>query len=229
MRNSLDVSGRRLTIACLAVAVAGGLAGCATTGAGVVGQGAAVPTITATASTGADQPTDTAATDTAASDTTSSETAASDTAGADTAGASSGAPATVTSVDTEDVATDPPAGGSASSAPSSSAAASSVPPDRPSPVVVTTTYAGVVRGSSAVEAGGFVDVIETDGTCTLVLRRGSTTREVSAPATPDPAGTSCGGLAVELSQLASGTWSGVLSYASPRSAGSADAVEVEVP
>jgi hypothetical protein len=202
--SSFDVSGRRLAVACLIVA--GGLAGCGSAGAGFAGQGAVVPTMTAADPTAGEQP---AATDTAASSTAS--------------------PASVSSVDTEVVATDPPAETSAPSVPTGSAAPDGAAPGRPRPVTVTTTYAGVLTGGSAVEVGGFIDVVESDGTCTLVLRRGATTRQVSAAATPDPTGTSCGGLAVELSELTSGTWSGVLGYRSSRSVGTAPAVDVEVP
>jgi hypothetical protein len=141
-------------------------------------------------------------------------------------------------VDTTDVATDPQAGGEdetppgspSSSSPSGSSAApsSTARPGRPGSVVVTTTYAGVLPGGTGVEAGGFVDVVEPDGTCTLTLRRGSETHEASAAATPDRTGTSCGGLEVPLQDLDAGTWTAVLSYSSPTSAGSAAAVDVVV-
>lgn len=153
----------------------------------------------------------------------------------------SAAPAPTVTVDTADVATDPPAGGdgaSPSSSPSSSgpdgsspagpASSSGAAPGRPQPVVVTTTYAGVLSGGSSVEAGGFVDVVESDGTCTLTLTRGPATHEAGAAATPDRTGTSCGGLEVPLSDLAPGTWEVVLSYESSTSAGRAAAVDVVV-
>ena len=94
---------------------------------------------------------------------------------------------------------------------------------------VVTTYAGVLTGGTAVEAGGYVDVVEDDGTCTLTLTRGEVTRQASAPVTPDGTTASCGGLAVPLSELDAGTWQAVVSYRSARSAGSAAAIDVVVP
>lgn len=131
------------------------------------------------------------------------------------------APPTSVTVDTTDVATDPPR--------TNRTPAPAGRPGQPQEVTVTTTYAGVLAGGSAVEAGGYVDVLEPDGTCTLTLTRGATTRTVSAAVTPDGTTASCGGLAVALSELEAGTWQAVLSYASSGAAGTAPGVDVVVP
>ena len=133
------------------------------------------------------------------------------------------APPSSVTVDTTEVATDPPAedGGAAEEDGSASG--------RPRSVPVTTTYAGVLAGGSSVEAGGYVDVVELGGTCTLTLTRDDAVETATAEATPAATTTACGGLAIPLSDLASGTWEAVLGYESDRSAGEAPAVEVEVP
>ncbi|TYP89870.1 hypothetical protein [Blastococcus xanthinilyticus] len=122
------------------------------------------------------------------------------------------------SAEPTDVATDPP--------PSPSGTPE---PNEEREVAVTLTFAGVLDRGSAVEAAGFVDVREDGGTCTLTLTRDGTTRTSELPATPDASTTACGGLAVPLSDLASGTWEAVLSYESADSAGRAPAVDVDVP
>jgi hypothetical protein len=52
---------------------------------------------------------------------------------------------------------------------------------------------------------------------------------VEAPAAADATTTVCGGLAVDGSQLAAGSWQAVLTYASAAHTGTSQAVAVEVP
>ncbi|WP_448615672.1 hypothetical protein [Modestobacter sp. URMC 112] len=145
------------------------------------------------------------------------------------------APPSSVTVDTTEVATDPPArddgaaAGGSGEDPGEKDPAATDAGGGPRSVAVTTTYAGVLAGGSSVEAGGYVGVVEQGGTCTLTLTRDDTVRTASAEGTPDATTTACGGLAVPLSDLASGTWEAVLGYESDRSSGEAPAVEVEVP
>jgi len=117
----------------------------------------------------------------------------------------------------EDVATDePPA---------------PVPPrDAGTEVTPQLTYYGWVADIEAVEAGGIVmDIVESGGTCTLTLRQGSTSVDVSAEAVDNVTSTSCPAMTVPGDRLAPGTWQATLSYESDTSRGAGDAVEVDVP
>jgi hypothetical protein len=159
---------------------------------------------------------------TAPDDTVTSRTAAQ----ASTATWSSAtAPPSSITVDSTEVATDPPAArtGTGTGTTAQPTAAS----EGQQPVTVTTTYAG--QDGATVEASGFVlDAIESDGTCTLTLTSGSMIRTVTGQGVADASTTSCAGLRVSSSELAPGRWQAVLSYSSPRSLGSAEAVSVEV-
>jgi hypothetical protein len=66
-----------------------------------------------------------------------------------------------------------------------------------------------------VTAGGFVSgVIETGGTCTLSLTRGSAVVTDQTAATPDSSTTQCGDLSIAAAKLTAGTWEATLSYSS---------------
>jgi len=96
------------------------------------------------------------------------------------------------------------------------------------PVLIT--FAGWQASAGVVEVGGFVDqVVESDGSCTATLTNGQRTVSASRPATPDATTTSCGWLSVPGHDLAPGTWTAVLSYASRTSTGASAEVEVVVP
>jgi hypothetical protein len=105
------------------------------------------------------------------------------------------------------------------------------------PVVVETTVVPVVltysawsEGDRQVVAGGYASgVIEDDGVCTLTLTQGAANVVLEAPAAADATTTVCGGLAVDGSRLAAGTWQAVLTYASAAHTGTSSAVAVEVP
>lgn len=92
------------------------------------------------------------------------------------------------------------------------------------------TYYGWDDAVGGVEAGGIVmGIVESGGTCTLTLTRGSTAVDVSAEAVDNVTSTSCPALTVAGDRLESGTWQATLSYTSESFRGVGDAVEVEVP
>lgn len=104
------------------------------------------------------------------------------------------------------------------------------PPPAADDVPVLVTYAGWDPASSSVEVSGIVDVVvESDGTCTATLTSGDRTVTASGPATPDVTTTACGSVFVAGAELAPGTWSAVLTFASATSSGESEPVEVEVP
>jgi hypothetical protein len=147
---------------------------------------------------------------------------------------------TATATATASATPSPTASSEPAPSPSESAPQPSVGPDEP-PVtaepapttpgraVLTITFSGYDAAAGAVSVGGFADVIETGGTCTLTLTSGSRTASVSRPATADATTTTCGTLSVPRTQLAAGSWSAVLGYVSPTSSGLSDAVTIEVP
>lgn len=99
----------------------------------------------------------------------------------------------------------------------------------PASTDVVVTYSGWNATSGAVEVGAYVPVLESGGTCTLVLTQGTTVVEVARDAAPDASTTACGALAVERAALAPGSWQAVVRYLSPSSAGESAPVTVEVP
>jgi hypothetical protein len=100
----------------------------------------------------------------------------------------------------------------------------------PRDVDVFLTYAGYMPESGGVVAGGYADAVtENDGTCTLTLTKGGTTRTATGRGAPDAATTSCGELTVPQAQLSSGTWQATVSYSSPHARGTSSPFPVEVP
>lgn len=84
--------------------------------------------------------------------------------------------------------------------------------------------------SSSVQASAYVSgVVESDGTCTLVLTQGARRATSEIPAVPDATTTSCGVVAVPGDQLAPGTWQAVVTYRSPSSSGTSKPTTVVVP
>lgn len=71
-------------------------------------------------------------------------------------------------------------------------------------------------------------IVEDDGTCTLVARKGETVRMVSQPAAPTPANTACNPLQIPGSQLTAGTWTVTISYVSAHATGVAASKTVTV-
>jgi hypothetical protein len=105
------------------------------------------------------------------------------------------------------------------------------PPSREQtrPVEVVLAYADWDDDTGVSAAGYVAQTVEQGGTCTLTLTLGQSEVTVSGPGAPDASSVACGGLAVPPGKLSSGTWTSVLSYSSSTSAGSSDAVPVEVP
>ena len=92
------------------------------------------------------------------------------------------------------------------------------------------TYYGWDATIPGVEAGGIVmDIVESGGTCTLTLRQGQSSVDVSAESVDNVSSTSCPAMTVPGDRLTPGTWLATLSYESGSSQGTGDAVEVEVP
>lgn len=76
---------------------------------------------------------------------------------------------------------------------------------------------------------GYVpEVIETNGTCTLTLRRDGKTVSAQKTALRNAQNTSCGQISIPYEQLAPGEWMAVLSYSSPSSTGSSTVTTIEV-
>jgi hypothetical protein len=101
--------------------------------------------------------------------------------------------------------------------------------DGRSVVDVVVSFAGWEAEVAAVEVSGFVPVVESDGVCRLVLTSGTGEVAVEQPATPDASTTACGWMSVGRDQLAPGTWTAVLTYASGTSVGTSAPARVEVP
>lgn len=92
------------------------------------------------------------------------------------------------------------------------------------------THSGWNTDAEAVEVGSyFPQVVETDGTCTLTLTRGTASVTASSPANRGAGSTSCGNLSVPGAELASGTWTAVVTYSSSSSRAASEPVEVDVP
>ena len=97
-------------------------------------------------------------------------------------------------------------------------------------VTVTVSYSGWMADAAQVEVGAYVEgVIEKTGTCTLTLTRSGRSVTATNPGAADATSTTCGALAIPGTKLSSGTWSAVVSYASPTSAGASTPTEVKVP
>lgn len=132
-----------------------------------------------------------------------------------------------------------PAEPSVTPAPSPSASAPAEadgPPPAPNPTIVpltpttvTASFWGFDAASATAQVGGYADVVESDGACTLVLTLADHEVSVSGPAQADAATTTCGTLSVPRSQLSAGTWSAELGYTSATSTGVAPTVTIEVP
>ncbi|MCG2803511.1 MAG: hypothetical protein L6311_15640 [Cellulomonas sp.] len=95
---------------------------------------------------------------------------------------------------------------------------------------VTITSADWNPTASALEVSAYVDVLQADGTCTLVVTGpGGVTQRISTPAQPDASTTSCGLMSVSRDRLASGSWSGAVEYSAPQTSGQATFGPIGVP
>lgn len=117
--------------------------------------------------------------------------------------------------------------------PTESPTETAAPEPGAAPGVVTTTVPIVVtiHGSVAggAEAAGYVEgVVESGGTCALVLTQGGLVVTEEVEAIPDATATSCGLIQIPGERLARGTWEAVLTYRSEHSTGSSSPFDVEV-
>lgn len=112
---------------------------------------------------------------------------------------------------------------------SPSPSASATPSDARATVTPFITIALWDRDSGLLDVEGMVPkIVEDDGTCTLVARKGSTVRMVSQPAAPTASSTACNPLQLPGAQLSDGTWTVTISYVSARSTGVAASKTVTV-
>ena len=94
---------------------------------------------------------------------------------------------------------------------------------------VVITYADWVPETSEVEVGAYAAVVEEGGTCTLTLTGAGASATRTNDALTDVSTVSCGGFLIPGSALSTGTWSAVVTYASPSFSGTSSPVEVSVP
>ena len=97
------------------------------------------------------------------------------------------------------------------------------------PTTVEVTFGGWRPATASVEVGGYAAVVEEDGTCTLHLAQGGTSVTATSVGLADATTTSCGTLTIAGTELRPGTWTGVLRYESPRTAGESKPISIEVP
>jgi hypothetical protein len=104
------------------------------------------------------------------------------------------------------------------------------PTDAGGEVSVSISYFGWDAHTKEVEVGSFVQgVVESDGSCTLTLTKGTSSVQTTAAAIAAASSTSCTELDTPGSRLPSGSWKAVVTYRSSTSHGSSRAVEVTVP
>jgi hypothetical protein len=121
----------------------------------------------------------------------------------------------------------------ATTAPTDAATASPAPTATPAAgrktVTPFITIAMWDADSGLLDVEGMVPrIVEEDGTCTLVARKGDTVRMVSQPAAPSASTTVCSPLQLKGSQLSDGTWTVTISYVSAHSTGVAASKTVTV-
>ncbi|NKY09928.1 hypothetical protein [Cellulomonas hominis] len=92
----------------------------------------------------------------------------------------------------------------------------------------TVTYADAGAAGTYEVSGLVPDVVEDGGSCVVELTQGDVTVRREQAATADATSTTCGSIVVPAADLRPGSWSVVLRYASPWSAGSSAAVDLEV-
>ncbi len=129
----------------------------------------------------------------------------------------------------------PPHATASSTPPAATPTAPTSPPEPTSTAAtktrtpLTLSYSGYDAASASVQASGYIDLIETGGTCTLTLTSGGKTASGSHTASADATTTSCGAVEVPRSSLASGTWDGVLSYSSATTVADSTHFSVVIP
>lgn len=93
-------------------------------------------------------------------------------------------------------------------------------------VPVITSYG---QGGSSAEVGSRVPgVIESNGTCTLTMKKGDKKVTQSQSATENVSETSCGFITISNDRLSKGNWSAQITYKSPKAKGFSETVTIEI-
>jgi cytoskeletal protein RodZ len=91
---------------------------------------------------------------------------------------------------------------------------------------VTITYWGA--SGSSYEVGAYASHVEQSGTCTLTMKKGTTTLTAARKATINVSTMSCGALSVSNAKVTPGMWSATVKYSSDKYQGSTTKqIEVE--
>jgi hypothetical protein len=90
---------------------------------------------------------------------------------------------------------------------------------------MTVTVAGFAADTLTVS--GYLDTVESGGTCHLLLESGDARMTTDSPAIADATTTSCA-VDVAGARLADGTWTATLSYSSPTGTATSSPVSIEV-
>ncbi|MGN8247462.1 hypothetical protein ACTHAM_001637 [Cellulomonas soli] len=93
---------------------------------------------------------------------------------------------------------------------------------------VVLSFAAWDPGTARVSVGAYANVVESDGTCTLILSQDGRTVTATSSVAPDVSTTSCGDLGVAGDELTSGTWLATVTYDSPTATGTSETAPVEV-
>ena len=72
------------------------------------------------------------------------------------------------------------------------------------------------------------DIVEEDGTCTLVATKGALRETATAGTSTAPASTYCGLMTIPAADLSAGEWQVVVEYESTTHAGRSDSESVDV-
>jgi len=115
--------------------------------------------------------------------------------------------------------------------PPAASAPAGTPKPSPSRAVtaVTVTFSGWQPSTASVLVGGYAAVVESGGSCTLVLTRNNVVVTAKSDASPDASTTSCGALEVAGTALTAGQWTGTLRYESAITTGESTPITIEVP
>lgn len=114
----------------------------------------------------------------------------------------------------------PSSSASASAAPSASSSAGSVQ------TVTPTLGYYAYKGGTLSLGGGVSGLVDSGGTCTVTLRKGTVSVSRDFRAEPGPSSTDCGEMEIASPDFSTGTWSLTIRYSSPRAAGISTATEV---
>jgi len=92
--------------------------------------------------------------------------------------------------------------------------------------VLITTWA---QKHGDIAVNGYADgVVESNGTCTLTLRKDGVIKTATRPGHANATNTTCGESDIPVTSLSPGTWQATLSYSSPTASGTSNPQPVEV-